>query len=426
MMKIKHMRSIVRGAFIAALLSCAAEGAAGGRVTVSKVRIFVNAIRYDWVEGDPIPQRAEDGFTAPSTVASFLDVRPGDRMTAEELEARRGRAEERLMESGYFYSAQVLTVPSTASTDARLFVVKVGEGFLWRFGGGAVFAFTGQENVLGLRKSWRVTAGYNRDGASWRDDAVLGGPLFYETGFFYSNELGTGTRDYHLFAAPLSFGVRIGPDLALSLELPISYRVSVPAALPADGFEWAPGIRMGWNTSMGPAAVRLGLTADGSTGISLGAAGISFWRVEGRTSITLGTWPELGVRAAAGAALPIAGDLPAHSLFDLSAEPGITIRSGYAPEDLLAQRFVLCSAELRIPLPRITLGSLFSLSLSPFAYVDAAFAQTSTSGGFRDFEGFGLGVRIGFENPIFAYFALSYGWNPQEAGRFCFFAVPDA
>jgi hypothetical protein len=432
------VRSTFIGATCVALALCAtaadAEGAGNDRIIVTTVRIFVNDTRYDWKDGGSMPARAEGGYTEPSTVAMFLGVRPGEEMSADDLERQRTRAEERLLECGYFFTAQVLVVPSSVRADGRMLVAKVREGFLWRFGGGAYYASIGMENVFGAAKSWTAYAGYDRNGISWRDDAVFGGPFGYEAGLFYLNALGTGFLDYHRFLLSLSAGVRVLPDLVLSLKSPVSCRLFLPAGSPAmalfaetaDGWEWAPEAAYSWKTTMHPAGTRLSLSGEGSAGITLCSTGAACWRAEGGGRLGLELWPALHLGASGGAAIPIARALPVFSLFDLAGTPDRSIRAGYAGEELLSAAYVMARAELRFPLPRIPLGSLFSVVLAPFLFGDAALAQASSGGAFRDFEGFGLGTRIELDNPVFAYFSLSYGWNPMGSGRFCFSAASSA
>jgi hypothetical protein len=65
---------------------------------------------------------------------------------------------------------------------------------------------------------------------------------------------------------------------------------------------------------------------------------------------------------------------------------------------------------------------VFSAVFAPFVFADAAIARQTDESEDRDFEAAGAGIRIVFENPVFACFAFSYGWNPEGAGRFVFTA----
>jgi hypothetical protein len=116
-------------------------------------------------------------------------------------------------------------------------------------------------------------------------------------------------------------------------------------------------------------------------------------------------------------------DLPGFLLFDLANTPTRAVRAGYEAADLVASHYAHASAELRFGFPRIPLGPILSVSVAPFLYGDAALARTTADAPIRDLEGLGLGLRIGFEHPVFAFFSLSYGWNPDGRGRFAVFAT---
>ncbi len=421
---------LLAAALHAAAADAGTEKTNGGRVVITAVRIIVDGIRYDWKDGGALPPRADGGFTEPSTVASFLGVRPGEETDAGGLEYRRWRAEERLRECGYFFTAQVLTAPASSREDGRIFIARVSEGFLWRFGADAYYAAAGRTNELGAAKSWTAYAGYNRDGFSWRDDAVLGSPFFYEAEALYMNRLQTAFLDYHRFSAALTAGARINPDFLLAVELPVAYRLFSPSDSPmlaqfpetTDGWEWAPAALFSAETAVRPAGTRLCLGAEGSSGITLCSTGAAFWRTEVRAYAGLELWPVIRIGVSGGTAVPIAMPLPAFSLFDLGDDAAVAVRAGYGRTELLSSAYALTRTEIRFPLPRIPLTPLFSPVVAPFLYGDAALAQAPAGGAIRDFEGFGLGARIALDNPVFAYFSISYGWNPAGSGRLCFSA----
>jgi hypothetical protein len=328
----------------------------------------------------------------------------------------------------------VLAVPSTGAVDGRLLVVKVKEGFPWRFGGGAYYATVGQDNAFGERKSWRVAAGYNLAGLSWEDDAVLGSPFTYTAALCYANFLGTGFLDFHEFEGEFSAGVRAHPDLYFSLGSPLRYRIFVPEGSPAlalfpytlPGLEWFPQIEASGETAIGMPGLDFVFHAVCSSGVSICTSGSAYWNAEARGSLSCtmggGCGPVIALKLSGGDTIALAASLPIYALFDLSNDPDHPMRSGYDSMELRARWFALLNAELRIPLPRIPLGTLFSVTVAPFLFLDAALAQAPLTDAARDLEGTGVGVRIAFENPVFAYFSLSYGWNLQGEGAFRFFA----
>ncbi len=433
---------------IAAILAvCIAEGAAAqtgtdgaetarsapdSTVTVLKVRMIVGDIRYDWKDAESIPERAEGGFTAPATIASFLGIAPGDSMSASALERRRAAAQFRLNDSGFFFNAEIFAVPAASVPGGVVVTVRVTEGFLWRFGGGEYFGYIGQDNVSGERKSWRAVAGYNLNGISWTDDCVRGSPFTYRIGAFYSNALGTDVLDYHLFEADLSGGVRLSPDFQLFLSSPVHYYELVTGHAAAlelcpdtrDGAIWLPGLGAAWEASARSPKARAVVKAETFLSLPVGFGGGVYSTAEGRLSAVLSAidGPGIALSLSCGGAWPVSRGLPAYALYDLSEDPLHSVRSGYRPEELLASRFALINAEIRLPLPPLRLSPLFSVVFAPFLFADAAIAGQPEDSANDDFEAAGAGIRIVFDNPIFACFAFSYGWNPEGAGRFVFAA----
>jgi hypothetical protein len=433
----KRMEASISIAAVIAL--CAAAQASA--VTVVKVRMIVGDHRYDWKDATSIPRRAEGGFTAPAAIASFLGIAPGDSMSAVELERRRAAAEYRLNDSGYFYKADVFTVPAASEPDGRVVTVRVVEGFPWRFGGGEYFAFIGQDNVSGERKSWRVFAGYDLDGFCWSDDSVNESPFTLRAGVFYSNTLGSDVLAYHLFEAALSAGVRLGPDFRIFLDSPVRYYKLVPGDSTALDFcpdtesaaVWLPGAGVEWETVSRSPGSRTLLRGESKLNLPVLSVGGAYATAETLIMFELASLysppagkasdgPGIAFSFSCGGAWHVSGGLPAYALFDLSEDPLHSVRSGYPTAELLASGFTLINAEIRLPLPPLRFGSMFTAVIAPFVFTDAAIAWRPGVSGYRELEATGAGVRIAFDNPVFACFAFSYGWNPEGAGRFVFSA----
>ncbi len=141
-------------------------------VYISKIRIVIEEKSYLWDDKEKIPEK-EGGITAPSTVISFISFGPGDRLTVPKLEKKVKLAERRLLLSGYFFKAQVIIVPPRKKPESRTILIKVKEGFLYRFGGGNAFAMFGKENLWGKRKQFELFLGYNLAGGSFVDENFL-------------------------------------------------------------------------------------------------------------------------------------------------------------------------------------------------------------------------------------------------------------
>ncbi len=126
-------------------------------VTISKIRIIIEENRYIWDYKESIPEKTE-GKTAPSTVISFLSFAPGDSLTTARLEKKVKHTETRLMNSGYFYNARVIIIPPRKKPESRTILIKIKEGFPYRFGGGIAYGMFGMENLWGKRKRFNIAA----------------------------------------------------------------------------------------------------------------------------------------------------------------------------------------------------------------------------------------------------------------------------
>ncbi|HUI73124.1 MAG TPA: hypothetical protein VL354_21570 [Spirochaetia bacterium] len=422
------------------LTLCSSGALCADPVTVTKVRILIGELRYNWTDPLAIPERLPGGFTTPRTVASFLAIAPGDQMSEAELERRRRAAIERLEDSGFFYTVDVAVTQVARREDGRLVVARLSEGFLWRFGGGAAYGAVGEVNLFGERKRWELAAGANWANALWEDDLVCGAPVEYRAAIHYESSLFTGYAgfvDYRLVEASPAAGFRLTPDLVFYLESPLSYRWLQPSVTfpsTTEGMEYTPQGGLRWQGSIWPGPVRLTAKASGSTGLSLRSFGQCYALASGSSAVTVELpfqsangrreyGPALGTRLCYGGTRVLRGGLPVFGLFNLCDTPNRSVRSGYSFQDLLAASFLLFNAELRMPTPSLGLGSIFSLVFAPFVYVDAALSRGPEGGAPNNSEAFGGGLRLLFDNPVFAFFTFSYGWNPQGEGRFSFTAT---
>ena len=388
----------------------------GKAVRVAAVRIFIGEAKYDWTERGIVLDAAsveggEMPTLKPETIRSFLSVRPG-RFASESVLARRCRdSERRLRESGYVYDA---SVDSVAREDGIMVVVSVTEGFFGRYGGGGSWAMFGRDALFGDRASLRVYGGYNRNGLSFMHHDVagtpfaLGGSLFwYGPGDYDGKTEGAGSDR---FFGALTAGRYLSSDLF----------VGVDAA--RDGF--GPGSSGLFSLQC---YARLGRF------VELGAG--SDWTGEAR-----GYWyPDLGMtkgeldgvfhlRPAKKTCLVLSASvgltdyaLPADAGFDLYYTEDRSVRSGYRVEDLLARRYALVSAEARRKLLSFRIPPAFPCSVEGFAFADLALVDPVLAEK-RDepLDAYGLGVRVLFDNPVFAYFTFTYGVNREGDGRFIF------
>jgi len=105
-----------------------------------------------------------------------------------------------------------------------------------------------------------------------------------------------------------------------------------------------------------------------------------------------------------------------NTIFDLFLTEDRNIRSGYSAEALNVSAFALGSVELRQSVVSFTVPPAFNCNVQIYGFSDLAVISGET----RFADAYGAGLRILFDNPVFAYFTFSYGVNHKGAGRFLF------
>jgi len=105
-----------------------------------------------------------------------------------------------------------------------------------------------------------------------------------------------------------------------------------------------------------------------------------------------------------------------NSSFDLCLTEDRSIRSGYSAEVLNVPSFALDSLEIRQSVVSFTVPPAFNCNVQLYGFSDFAVMSGET----RFADAYGSGVRMLFDNPVFAYFSFSYGINHNGAGRFLF------
>ncbi len=397
-------------------LSVPSFAADGEALRVATVRIFIGEAKYDWTErGIALDAESVEGrgmpVLKPETIRSFLSVRPGLATEDRDLARRCRDSERRLRESGYVYDA---SVESVSVEGGIMVVVSVTEGFFGRYGGGGYWAMVGRDALFGDRASLRVYGGYNRNGVSFMHHDVaetpfaLGGSLFwYGPGDYDGKTEGSGSDR---FFGALTAGRYFSSDLF----------VGVDAA--RDGFgPNSPGLFSLQGYFRLTRFVELGAGSDW-TGEARG-----FWypdlaMTKGELDWVFHLRPTKRTCLALSASSGLAADgLPVDAGFDLYYAEDRSVRSGYRVPDLLARRYSLVSAEARRELFSFRVPPAFPCSVEGFAFADVALVDP-VLGGKRDepLDAYGLGARVLFDNPVFAYFTFTYGVNREGDGRFIF------
>jgi len=408
-------------------------------VTVSKVKLIIDEREYSWtVSGiEEINLSPEAGGAAngdillkPRAVISFLSFYPGQRYSAESFLNRCGDSELRLRKSGYAYQASVQIVPSRKNPTDRTVIVSVSSGFLWRFGGGDSWGMFGKEGLGGNRAGYRIFAGWNKTGAEYMNYRVGGIPLvlggrafFFGPGDYEGKQgyRGSGIGDHPLEAA-LTTGWLLDPDLMIGLD-------TAGSGIRSDGLgllSFQPFVS--WRSFLGNGNERIGMedTATADPG-DVGGVARGFWYPELRSAkVELSGYVHsraikrtiLAVSTSVGLA---PDDIPGEAGFDLYYTEDRNVRSGYGSGDLTATSFALATVELRHTLVSFVVPPAMGCDIQLFLFTDtAALRQLAGPDGLAFADAYGAGLRILFDNPVFAWFTFSYGVNHDGSGRFLF------
>jgi hypothetical protein len=388
-------------------------------VRVSAVRIFIGEAKYDWT-GDGIAfdeASVPEGTRIqlkPETIRSFLSVRPGLTVPARDLERRCLDSERRLTESGYVYEASVLSLPSIKGADERLVVVSVTEGFFGRFGGGGYWAMAGKTGLFGDRASALFWAGYNRNGFSVLHSDVGGTPLALGARLFYYGPgdydgKTAGSRENRFYGA-LCAGWYLGPDLLVGIDGALDHFGPSDTGL----FSLQPCVFLNRYLAWGVKS-------------EWGGEARGYWypdlaMTKGDCSahVHAGFTPKARL-ALSGSVGYSAGDLPSDACFDLYYTEDRSVRSGYSTDELIGSRYALASAELRYDFLSFKVPPAFQCVVQGFVFSDVAALDAVADGAASGpLDAYGIGARVLFDNPVFAYFTFTYGVNHEGDGRFIF------
>jgi hypothetical protein len=394
-------------------------------VKLVKLRIIISGDLYEWTtEGMAKPE--ETIFVLKEqTVISFTGLRPGKDYTQAGLEGEIARTRYRLEESGYFYDVNVSAVPPRRNPGERTVIIEVTEGFLMRFGGGNAYAMFGRVGLGGERQEVRAYGGWNRNGLAYVHHRLGGLPLLLGGSLFYyglgggaANDAGLPelSEDTRPLAGTITTGVYGGPDfqggLGMDAVFPLeegspewifsagpylSYNPIFPAA---DG---------GWPITMN-VNLKGFLYPQYQSGKALAAAALHI-----PLPLNL-EWSLLGSGGDAPEGLPSFGLFNLYEGLTLNGYEGGGIRSGEDRETLMTRAYALGSTELRYTALDRTLARILRVKLILFAFAEGArlFDKEAWA------DAFGAGLRLHFDNPIFAWFSFSYGWTHQGRGRFIF------
>jgi hypothetical protein len=383
-------------------------------IRIAKIRIFIDAAEYEWTEGgiEEIEAGTNRRVLKKETIVSFLSFRPGQRLSLSRLESRCADTERRLLDSGYVYQASVTVVPPRRNPEERTLVVELLSGYLWRFNGGNAWAMAGKAGLGGERAVFRAYGGYNRNGIEYKHSRVGGIPLvlggqfyYYGPGSYYGKDF---TDAENRFEAAATAGWYLSPDFFVGLDL-----VEGGFGFSSQGlFSLQPNLsffkylRWGYNSNAG---FNLRFHIYPLLEISKYESTFYFhWGISPKWTFALKGSGEYSRDL-----------LPESEQFDLYLRNDRNVRSGYSAEELRGTAFALGAAELRYNFFHFNAAAVINCTLQGFVFTDLGSVFGGSEGN-SFVDAYGGGIRVLFNNPMFAYFTFAYGVNHEGNGRFTF------
>jgi len=377
---------------------------------------------YLWEMNDAnLPSKNLSGFTSPTTLSSFLCIKPGSTVDLDWLQQETQNAERRLMASGYFYKASVTILTPRKFPDRRTILVQVTEGFLMRFGGGSAYALIGQDNINGERKHWLGVLGLNFLGGEYLDEQVLNSAWKWGISGYYTQT----SKDHFLVnssakEATLITGYAFSPDLHLDCDWRLN-RIESDQTAPRTDILIKPRLFAQWlhGTSAAPGYI----TEQLQWGWLIPKSDPHIQYGLSKTAFLYSFDPQL-VLAGQVCIGYADSHLPSFYQFDLYNTQAMMIRSGYSQAELLVDRFILANLEYRFPIWDTLIPPIIKVYVNGFLFVDAGIGSIYPNTLDQPIkDAFGAGMHIKFDNPVFVDFSFAYGVNHNQKSRIIFLAT---
>ncbi|MBP7901541.1 MAG: hypothetical protein KA015_01865 [Spirochaetes bacterium] len=399
-------------------------------LTIKTVKIEIDDNFYIWNNADLLPEAIgqSNETISPLTIISFTNFHPGMKISRSEIKKEIFRTGLRLNNSHFFYSADIIEIPDKENKNISSILITVTDGYRNRFGGGDAYAFFGIDNIKGKRKYLRIYAGYNYAGVKYSDHLFLDKDFLLSIEAYYlksDRQLKNLVR-YNSADASFAAGYRISPDLSVSLKhrakfMDISYQNS------------GEGISENKNHSV---TQFFSFNIENNLSWKIGN-GIFHFGIEITPELIKPDSKTVGEKYSAKSKLKydlesisfnsqisgglLKGQSAFSDEFNMYCTPDLSIRSGYEPRELIGRKFGMINNEIRFNAVSGMIGSLIDTNLSLFLFNDAGVvSKKNQSSDNKIYDAYGMGCRILFNAPVFAYFSFSYGFNRKKNGRFIF------
>lgn len=437
----------------------------GKTLIINKIKIIIDGQLYEWEKPENIPAKNENNYTAPTTIISFIDIKPQDSIESKILEQKLFNIEKSLINSGYFFNASAYFVESSRGENYVNIIIEVTEGFLLRFGGGSIFGVFGKDNLFGLRKGYMVALGYNLDGIKYYDHLLFNSDFIFAASLFYQNGYGFSDIAFDKIVAELTIGYRFKPNLSLSLISLLGYQDSYVL----DDFEsfFIDGQILTIKESLKfeynyyyflSKENKSDLYLRGK--IFINPSIIYYFNITNQNEIISNSFSSIIYLINFGKLLMLETKylstgfytqffytskiLDYFNSYNLSYSENPFIRAPVSKTQSFPDILLVTNFEIRSPEVLIALGGVFNFVFSIFIFDDFAFCkflhknpsslpsnyhendvsyieESIFGNNFYLLNAAGIGIRFGFAMPINVYFTLTYGINTSGVSSFILF-----
>lgn len=377
------------------------------KLTVSKIKVYLD---------DNELTEENDGRIKRETILSFTSLKTDKEFSEAVLDREIRQTELRLMNSGLFYNAKVEKMASRKNPGTYIIYITVTTGFLKRYGGGGIYAVFGDAALNGNRDQLLWFIGYNKNGLNYQNyntfgkPFVFGGDLTTDVPCSLVEKTGAGVN------AKLTLGGMITPDFRLCVDT-------------AAGFNFG-NLAFNENLTISPYFCGTKFITQNlfwTSEIRCNIYPLLEWNKYCDAAFTVNYKPfrklTIAALAAGGYSFGDSGNQIRlyRSEENLTANVGLAnreIRSGYTPEELTVNNYVMATLEIRYRAFEFSLPPCFPTNMQPYVFADAAY--TDFTGSKKVMDAFGTGLYWNFDCPVFVTFNFSYGYNHEGKGRFSF------
>ncbi|MCQ2585094.1 MAG: hypothetical protein MJ185_05835 [Treponema sp.] len=398
------------------ILVCGKIFSESNKVQISQVKIVIDDYEFSWKEDGLSDENENNGNRKlrllPETVLSFTNLKPGKSISLKNLDREVCETELRIRASGLVYSAKAVIVPARKNPEKRTVLITVKSGFFPRFGGGGYYGVFGRAGLCGKRMEALGYVGWNVNGAAWKYEKAFNTPLILGTSLFWDGPAAfLEDGNYSTVQALGTAGCFLGAGNRFCVDVNADY--SFGKKIEAEKFLLRPYLKcekyfseIMWSEFC--TQVVLNPFENENLFKSFETIYSVDWTPVSYLTLAVSAGGGIGNCSLSG----VSKGLSSNNCFS-----NRVIRSGYSEKELSGSNYLYSAFETKWNVTTVSFTSVFKMGLQPFAFFDMAMIE----GKMR--EAVGGGIRLLFDNPVFAYFTFCYGINFKGNGKFSFAAT---